>query len=76
MKPRLRLIQGRGMTPAALADEERMEAQAAEHETRQHAAHLRLLAKQLPLWNEQQVARMLNTLADRVERRLDSGTAA
>lgn len=67
----LRLVPGPGMTAVARDDEERIETAVVEREARQHVAHLRLLAKQLPLWSDEQAARMLNRLADTYERKFE-----
>lgn len=74
MNRRLRLVPG--MTPAAFRDEASLELDALETEARQHVAHLRLLAQQLPLWDVDQSQRMLRRLADHYARKFSEDSAA
>ena len=76
-KPRLRLVSSQGMTPAARADEAAMEVQVIEREARAHVAHLRLLAKQLPLFEPAEFQRLLLRETEKYARKwTDEGEAA
>ncbi len=74
MTPRLRLLPG--MTTQQAIDEATAEHIAIEHEARQHVAHLRLLAQQLPLWPADVAQRVLLREAAKYERKFDTLDAA
>lgn len=73
-RPRLRVYPGNWDN--AVREEAGAELVALETEARQHVAHLRLLAEQLPLWSSEQSQRMIRRIADQYERRIHPGSAA
>lgn len=64
-RPPFRMIDGL----RAEAEEAAMEVSVVRAEARQHVAHLRLLAQQLPLWSTETAQRVLRDAAARYERK-------